>query len=127
LGLLSTTSTDFTLVIGVIIANAVVQFLDNNILVPIVVSSKVQINAFVSILSIIIGGSIAGVTGMSIAIPYVAIMKVIFDRVKFLEPWAIYWYDLPKTYKWGRIKLVDLDPEKTQSKIQESTNSDSKN
>ena len=42
-----------------------------------IVSSKVEINAFVSIIGIIIGGAIAGVSGMFLAIPVLAILKVI--------------------------------------------------
>lgn len=101
-----TGSPDLSLVIGVLIVNAVVQFIDNNILVPIVVSSKVEINALVSIVGIIIGGSLAGVAGMFLAIPLIAILKVIFDRIDGLEPWGyLVGDDLPKTYEWRHIRL----------------------
>jgi predicted PurR-regulated permease PerM len=52
-------------VIGVV----VVQIIDNNILVPVIINTKVQINAFVSIIGIIVGGGIAGIAGMFLAIP----------------------------------------------------------
>jgi len=105
-----TSSTEVSIVIGVIIVNIIVQFIDNNILVPMIVSSKVEINAFVSIVGIIIGGSIAGVAGMFLAIPIIAILKVIFDRVEHLEPWGyLMGDDLPKTYEWRRIKLPLYD------------------
>ena len=101
-----TGSPDLSLVIGVLIVNAVVQFIDNNILVPIVVSSKVEINALVSIVGIIIGGSLAGVAGMFLAIPLLAILKVIFDRIDGLDPWGyLVGDDLPKTYEWNHIRL----------------------
>lgn len=101
-----TGSPDLSLVIGVLVVNAVVQFIDNNILVPMVVSSKVEINALVSIVGIIIGGSLAGVAGMFLAIPMLAIMKVIFDRIDGLEPWGyLVGDDLPKTYEWRHIRL----------------------
>jgi predicted PurR-regulated permease PerM len=47
----------------------VVQIIDNNILVPVIINTKVQINAFVSIIGIIVGGGIAGIAGMFLAIP----------------------------------------------------------
>ncbi|WP_051197659.1 AI-2E family transporter [Flavobacterium soli] len=101
-----TGSPDLSLVIGVLIVNAIVQFIDNNILVPIVVSSKVEINALVSIVGIIIGGSIAGVAGMFLAIPLIAILKVIFDRIEGLQAWGyLMGDDLPKTYEWRHIRL----------------------
>ena len=102
-----TTSAEFSIIIGVVTVNVVVQLLDNNVLVPMIVSSKVRINAFVSIVAIIIGGALAGVAGMFLAIPLTAILKVIFDRIDALEPWGfLMGDDLPKTYEWGGIKLV---------------------
>lgn len=101
-----TTTPDLSIVIGVIAVIAVTQLIDNNLLVPLIVSSKVQINAFVSIVGIIVGGALAGVAGMFLAIPTIAILKVIFDRVAPLKPWGYLMSDdLPKTYRWGKLKL----------------------
>lgn len=98
---------DLNIIIGVIIVNVVVQLIDNNILVPMVVSSKVEVNALVSIIGIIIGGSLGGVAGMFLAIPYIAILKVIFDRIEPLEPWGyLMGDDLPKSYEWKKIKFM---------------------
>jgi hypothetical protein len=44
-------------ILGVIGVNVVVQIIDN-ILVPVIINTKVQINAFVSIIGIIVGGGI---------------------------------------------------------------------
>lgn len=101
-----TGSPDLSIIVGVIVVNLIVQFIDNNIFVPMIVSSKVQINAFVSIIGIIIGGALAGVPGMFLAIPIIAILKVIFDRIAPLEPWGyLVGDDLPKTYQWRKIKF----------------------
>lgn len=103
-----TSSADLSVILGVIIVNSAVQLLDNNLLVPMIVSSKVKINAFVSIVSIIIGGVLAGVSGMFLAIPLTAILKVIFDRIEVLEPWGyLMGDDLPKTYTWGGLRLPE--------------------
>lgn len=105
-----TTSTELSTAFGVIAVNAVVQLIDNNILVPMIVSSKVKINAFVSIFAIIIAGSLGGVAGMFLAIPLIAIMKVVFDRVEELKPWGyLMGDDLPKTYEFKKIKLPEFD------------------
>lgn len=66
----------------------VVQFIDNNIIVPRIVASKVEVNALVSIIVVIIGGSLWGVAGMFLSIPVTAIIKVIFDRVEALKPFG---------------------------------------
>jgi predicted PurR-regulated permease PerM len=107
-----TGSPDLSLMIGVVIVTIVVQLIDNNIIVPLVVSSKVEINAFISIIGIIIGGAIAGISGMFLALPVLAIMKVIFDRIESLKPWGYLLGDhLPKTYTWRNIKLPLFDSE----------------
>lgn len=105
-----TGSPDLSIIVGVIVVNVVVQLVDNNVLVPLIVNSKVEINAFVSIVGIIIGGTIAGISGMFLAIPIIAILKVIFDRIDGLEPWGyLMGDDLPKTYKWHKIKFPLYD------------------
>jgi predicted PurR-regulated permease PerM len=99
---------DLSMILGVIIVTIIVQLIDNNILVPLVVSSKVEINAMASIVGIIIGGAIAGVSGMFLAIPTIAILKVIFDRIEPLKPWGyLMGDDLPKTYEWRSIRLTN--------------------
>lgn len=71
---------------GVILV--VVQFIDNNFIMPYIVGSKVRINALFSIIGVLIGGLIAGIAGMFLSIPVMAIMKAIFDRVDSLKPWG---------------------------------------
>lgn len=101
---------DLSLILGVITVTIVVQLVDNNILVPLVVSSKVEINAMASILGIIIGGAIAGISGMFLAIPIIAIIKVIFDRIEALKPWGyLMGDDFPKTYEWRNIQLTNYN------------------
>lgn len=113
-----TGSPDISMILGVIVVTVVVQIIDNNILVPLVVSSKVEINAMISITGIIIGGAIAGVPGMFLAIPIIAILKVIFDRIEPLEPWGyLMGDDLPKTYEWHKIRLPLYDYENSSDTI----------
>jgi predicted PurR-regulated permease PerM len=84
-----TSSDNLSDVIWVAVVLTIVQFIDNNILMPYVVSSKVRINALVSIIGVLIGGALAGVSGMFLSIPGIAIMKSIFDRVDELKPWGM--------------------------------------
>lgn len=65
-----------------------VQVIDNNILMPLVVGNKIRINALAIIMGVMVGGALAGVPGMFLAIPGIALMKVVFERVKNLTPWA---------------------------------------
>ena len=72
----------------VIVSYLVIQFIDNNILVPRIVSKKVQINALISILIVLLGGALWGVSGMFLSIPLIGVLKIIFDRVDELKPWG---------------------------------------
>lgn len=80
---------NYTTPILIVVAYTVIQFIDNNIIVPKVVSSKVEVNAFVSIIIVLLGGAIWGVSGMFLSIPFVAILKIIFDRIQELKPWGM--------------------------------------
>jgi predicted PurR-regulated permease PerM len=82
------TKDGFSTQIGIIICYLVIQFIDNNILVPRIVSSKVKINALVSLVIVLLGGAIWGLAGMFLSIPFVAVLKIIFDRVNELKPWG---------------------------------------
>jgi predicted PurR-regulated permease PerM len=89
--------------IGIIISFAIVQFIDNHIIIPRVVSSKVQINALVTVVVVLLGGALWGVSGMFLAIPLVAILKIIFDRIEGLQPWAKLLGDIVPTRHKGEI------------------------
>jgi predicted PurR-regulated permease PerM len=91
-------------VLFLILGFACVQFIDNNILLPNLVGHRVRINAFFSIVGVIAGGLIAGVAGMFLAIPLMAIMKVIFDNVPRLKPWGELMGDeMPRIVKWKHL------------------------
>jgi predicted PurR-regulated permease PerM len=84
-----TSSQDLSQVFTVLISIAVVQFLDNNILMPRIVGSKVKINALMSIVGVIIGGSVAGISGMFLSLPVMAILKIVFDRTDEFRHWGV--------------------------------------
>lgn len=88
-----TTSTELWPVLTVLIVIAVVQFLDNNILMPRIVGSKVKINALAAILGVVVGGSIAGISGMFLSMPLIAVLKVIFDRTEMFRHWGVLFGD----------------------------------
>jgi predicted PurR-regulated permease PerM len=84
-----TSSTELWPVVTVLGVIAFVQFLDNNILMPRIVGSKIKINALVSIVGVFIGGSIAGVSGMFLSMPIIAVLKIIFDRSESFKQWGV--------------------------------------
>lgn len=90
--LTSDNPTDALWVAGIL---ALVQFFDNNIGMPMIVGNNVRINALVTIIGVLIGGALCGVPGMFLAIPALAVLKVIFDRVESLNAWGILLGDEP--------------------------------
>src|SRR5215203_431546 len=102
------TRTGYSTQLGIIIAYIIIQFIDNNFLIPKIVSSKVQINALVSILIVLLGGALWGVAGMFLSIPFVAILKIICDRVDGMKPLGkLLGDEIPTKHKglvWGRRK-----------------------
>ncbi|SEH80858.1 Predicted PurR-regulated permease PerM [Paenimyroides aquimaris] len=72
----------------VIIAVIVVNSIDGNIITPKIIGSKVALNSFVVLFGIVIAESIWGIAGMFLAIPILAIFKIIFDNVEGLRPYG---------------------------------------
>ena len=81
-----------------IIVFMIVQLIDNNFLVPRIIASRVKLNALISIVGVLIGGALCGISGMFLSIPIIAICKVIFDKVQDLQPWGkLLGDDIPTT------------------------------
>lgn len=84
-----TASQELWHVIAVLGTISAVQFLDNNILMPRVVGSKVQLNAFASIVGVILGGTLAGISGMFLSLPVMAVLKIVFDKSPAFRQWGL--------------------------------------
>lgn len=97
--------------LAVIVSYLVIQFIDNNILVPRIVSSKVQVNALISIIGVLLGGALWGVSGMFLSIPLIGVLKIIFDRLDGTKPWgSLLGIEVPSEHiglvwqkRWDRI------------------------
>lgn len=65
-----------------------IQLVENNLITPVVVGSKVQVNVLAVILAILLGGSLWGVSGMVLSIPLVGILKITLDRIPAFKPYG---------------------------------------
>ena len=74
---------------AVLVAYLLIQFTDNHFLIPRIVASKIQVNALVAIVGVLVGNAIGGVAGMFLALPVIAILKIVFDRIDSLKPWGM--------------------------------------
>lgn len=84
-----------------------IHAVDSNVLLPMVVGSKVRLNALLSFLGIVIGEMIWGLSGMFLAIPMMAILKIVFDRIESTKP-------------WGLLLGADIEPKKLTGKIKKA-------
>ena len=104
----STTNTSGT-VVGVGIVLLVVHLIDANIILPKVVGSKVKINVLATLLSVLVGSALWGIAGMFLFIPFIAIVKIIFDSVEVLAPWGLLLGEEPNSVapkpklKWKKL------------------------
>jgi predicted PurR-regulated permease PerM len=72
----------------VLIIYYIIQLVDNNLIVPKIVASKVKVNALFSIIVVLVGNLLWGVSGMFLSIPLLAIIKLVFDHIESLKPWG---------------------------------------
>jgi predicted PurR-regulated permease PerM len=66
-----------------------IHLIDSNFLMPKIVGSQVKINPLIVILGVVVGEMVWGIPGMFLSVPYIAIGKVVFDRVESLNAWGI--------------------------------------
>ncbi|MDX5417655.1 MAG: AI-2E family transporter [Hymenobacteraceae bacterium] len=72
--------------IGVIIVFSVVQYLEANLIFPLAVSYRLQVNMLFTLLAIVAGGILWGASGMILFVPFLAILKLIADKHEELKP-----------------------------------------
>ncbi|TYP98170.1 putative PurR-regulated permease PerM [Tenacibaculum adriaticum] len=73
---------------GVIAIFGFIQFLEGNFITPKVTGSEVSLNSFVTILSLIAFAMLWGISGMIVALPITATIKIIFDNTPGFEPYG---------------------------------------
>lgn len=76
------------LFLGVIIIFSVVQFVESYIMEPYIVGAEVDIHPFFTIVIIVIGELVWGISGMILAIPLLGIIKIVFSHIDSMKPYA---------------------------------------
>ena len=67
--------------LGVIGVFSLVQYLEANVIFPKVVATQLKVSTWATLVGIITGGILWGVSGMILFIPFIGILKIIFDYV----------------------------------------------
>lgn len=76
-------------IVWIIVGMETIHFLDANFLMTKIVGSRVKINALMTIVGVVIGGTMIGLPGIFLALPTIAILNVIFSQIDSLKPWSI--------------------------------------
>jgi predicted PurR-regulated permease PerM len=88
--LVSLTTTDNTSnIVWIVVIFYSVHIVDVNFLMPKIVASRLRINALISILGVVIGGTLTGISGLFLSIPAIAFIKIVCDEVEELKPWGL--------------------------------------
>lgn len=66
--------------VGIIAMFAFVQYLEANVIFPVAVSNRLNVNTLVMLLAIFAGGILWGMAGMILFVPFVGIIKLIADH-----------------------------------------------
>jgi predicted PurR-regulated permease PerM len=93
------TKDNFMVPVYIFIALFVVNFLQDNVIRPMLLGDKLKINAFMVFVAIIVGGMIWGVSGMILFIPLVGILKIFMEGSGIASHYTILFSDLPKKPK----------------------------
>jgi predicted PurR-regulated permease PerM len=75
--------------LAVIAILIIIHFIDANVLMPRIVGRRVKMNPLITIVAVLMGNLLWGIPGMFLFIPLAGILKIIFERVEGLKPWAI--------------------------------------
>lgn len=84
-----TTSAHISDVIWIVVIFYGIHMIDVNIMMPNIVSSRLQINVLISVLGVVIGGALTGISGLFLSVPTIAFIKIICDQVDSLKPWGM--------------------------------------
>lgn len=79
---------EFSMLIGIVIIYGIVQFIQGWVLEPLILGPQVKINPLFTILSLVLGELLWGISGIILAIPFIAILKIICDHIEPLKPYG---------------------------------------
>jgi predicted PurR-regulated permease PerM len=71
--------------IGVVLVFTFVQYLEANLIFPYIVGRQLGLNTLISILTILLGGALWGLSGMILLLPFVALLKIISSHIPSLK------------------------------------------
>ncbi len=65
-----------------------IQLVESYFLTPNITGNKVKLNPMATIMALLLGALVWGVAGMILFIPFLGILKVVFDNIEPLRPYG---------------------------------------
>lgn len=75
--------------VAVVVLYASVQAIEGNLITPKIVGNSVKINALAAVVSLILGAAFWGLAGLVLAIPLLAMVRIVMAHIKPLKPIAL--------------------------------------
>ncbi|MFK7798322.1 MAG: AI-2E family transporter [Aureispira sp.] len=104
------TSGDTFVLIGIMFTFGVGQFVESYILQPFVVGDRVKVHPFFTILVVILGNAIWGITGAVLAVPIFGIMTVLLLNIPALRPLGLLFSTCELTVDYGEEEQTEQPP-----------------
>ncbi len=79
---------DVQILVGIIVVYGIVQFIQGWILEPLIVGSQVKLNSLFTILALVLGEMLWGIAGIILAIPLLAMFKIVCDHIEPMKPYG---------------------------------------
>jgi predicted PurR-regulated permease PerM len=79
---------ELSMLFGIVITYVIVQFIQGWVLEPLILGPQVKINPLFTILALVLGELLWGISGIILAIPITAIFKIICDHIEPLKPYG---------------------------------------
>lgn len=73
---------------GIVLTYGLVQFIQGWVLEPLILGPQVKINPLFTIIALVLGQLVWGISGIILAIPLTAIFKIICDHIEPLKPYG---------------------------------------
>jgi len=89
----------FSMLLGVVITYGAVQLIQGWVLEPLILGPQVKINPLFTIIALVVGEMVWGIPGIVLAIPLMAIVKIICDHIDSLKSYGFLIGDIAKEKK----------------------------
>jgi predicted PurR-regulated permease PerM len=72
---------DWKMAVWAAVAMVIVQQIDNHLISPVILRATVKLHPVIIILALLVGGSLAGLLGVLVAVPFAAVTKIVVSHV----------------------------------------------